>query len=114
MRSSWLNYRFQDDARDITARFNLDILARINAELGAAIDIASFHHRALYNRAEGRIEMHLVSRCDQTFSVCGCSFRMKAGETIHTGNSHKYAVDAFRRLAASAGWRAREAWTDPD
>lgn len=102
-----------DDARGITAAFNLNLLARINRELDGTFDLARFAHRALYNDLRGRIEMHLVSLADQTVRVGGRAFRFRRGETIHTENSYKYSVGGFRRLAARAGWQAERSWTDP-
>ena len=103
-----------DDAAGVTAAFNLNLLHRINRELGGDIDPASFAHRALFNEAESRIEMHLVSRVAQTVRVAGRAFPFAEGESIHTENSCKYTIESFRALAARAGWSALDAWTDPD
>jgi dimethylhistidine N-methyltransferase len=103
-----------DDAQGITAAFNLNLLARINRELGADFDLAQWQHRALYNDAEGRIEMHLVSRVDQQVSLLGHTFRFAEGETIHTENSYKYSVPEFRDLAARAGFSTDTVWTDAE
>ena len=102
-----------DDACGVTAAFDLNLLARINRELGADIDLAGFQHRAVYDRNLKRIEMHLVSRAAQTVHVLGRSFRFAAGESIHTENSYKYSVEQFQALAQGAGWRPAQAWTDP-
>ena len=88
-----------DDAAGVTAQFNLNVLARINRELGGDFDLAAFAHRAIYNRDQHRIEMHLVSRRDQTVRILGERFAFRAGETIHTENSYKYSLDRFRALA---------------
>jgi L-histidine Nalpha-methyltransferase len=101
-----------DDAAGVTAKFNLNVLARMNRELGGDFDLAAFRHRAFYNAAERRIEMHLESRKAQTVSVAGRTFAFRQGETIHTENSYKYTVDSFRALAESAGWRPMATWTD--
>jgi dimethylhistidine N-methyltransferase len=106
--------RAYDDARGVTAAFNLNLLARINRELGGTFDLARFSHRAHYDLARGRIEMHLVSRARQVARVAGHSFLFRDGETIHTENSYKYSVAGFRRLAARAGWRGIRCWTDRD
>ncbi|HLG85584.1 MAG TPA: L-histidine N(alpha)-methyltransferase [Alphaproteobacteria bacterium] len=103
-----------NDAAGVTAAFNLNLLARIDRELGGDFGHAEFRHRAFYDPAQGRIEMHLVSARDQAVHVAGQDFRFKAGETVHTENSYKYGLDQFRRLAQSAGWRPAEVWTDPD
>jgi dimethylhistidine N-methyltransferase len=103
-----------NDAAGVTARFNLNLLARINRELGGNFDLGSFEHRAFFERRHSRIEMHLVSRAAQRVSVDGCSFDLAEGETIHTENSYKYTVEAFRELARGAGWRPIKVWTDSD
>jgi dimethylhistidine N-methyltransferase len=101
-----------DDRAGVTADFNLNLLVRINRELGADFDLAAWRHRAFFNEALGRIEMHLVSARDQTVRVAGEAFAFAAGETIHTENSYKYADDEFRALAARAGFSAEAVWTD--
>ncbi|HLK26174.1 MAG TPA: L-histidine N(alpha)-methyltransferase, partial [Caulobacteraceae bacterium] len=103
-----------DDARGVTAYFNLNVLGRINRELGGDIDIAAFGHRAIWNAAESRIEMHLVSRVDQMFRVGDHNFSMTAGETIHSENSHKFTIEGFAALAERAGWRVGAQWLSPD
>ncbi|GJE71789.1 Histidine N-alpha-methyltransferase [Methylorubrum podarium] len=103
-----------DDAAGVTAAFNLNLITRINRELDAEIDPSTFAHRAFFNAAASRIEMHLVSRRAQTVRVAGRGFGFAAGETIHTENSYKYTLDGFRALAARAGWSPVEAWTDRD
>jgi dimethylhistidine N-methyltransferase len=102
-----------NDAQGVTAAFNLNLLARINRELGADFDPQAFHHRAFYNEALSRIEMHLVSTKRQTVAIAGHRFEFAAGETIHTENSCKYSVDEFRALARSAGFAPEYCWTDP-
>ncbi len=101
-----------NDARGVTAAFNLNLLARINRELGADFDLRAFSHYAFYNAPLGRIEMHLVSLKKQSVRVAGRRFELEAGESIHTENSYKYSVEEFRALAARAGYRARELWLD--
>jgi L-histidine N-alpha-methyltransferase len=103
-----------DDSAGVTARFNLNVLARINRELGGRFDLASFAHRAFFNPDLSRIEMHLVSRVAQQVRVGSRSFAFEAGETIHTENSYKYTLDGMRELARHAGWRPERVWTDPD
>ncbi|KZD06354.1 ergothioneine biosynthesis protein EgtB [Oceanibaculum pacificum] len=102
-----------DDAQGVTAAFDLNLLARINRELGGDIDLAKFRHRAIWNEAKSRIEMHLESLADQTFGIAGWRFAMKRGETIHTENSHKFTVAQFTRLASEAGWRVERHWVNP-
>jgi dimethylhistidine N-methyltransferase len=103
-----------DDAQGVTAAFNLNLLDRINRELGARIDPAAFAHRAVWNPVDSRIEMHLVSRIDQILTVGGQVFPMRAGETIHTENSYKFTVESFTDLADRAGWRVGAQWLSPD
>jgi dimethylhistidine N-methyltransferase len=101
-----------NDAQGVTAQFNLNLLARINRELAGTFDLGAFEHQAVYNPRDGRIEMYLVSRISQEVDVRGCTFRLRAGERIHTENSYKYSVGQFQDLARSAGWRPRRVWTD--
>ena len=103
-----------DDAAGVTAAFNLNLLARINRELRGTLPLDAFRHRALWNEAEARIEMHLEATRDVTFDVEGHSFAMQAGESIHTENSHKYSDRDARLLLAAGDWTPVAAWTDPD
>lgn len=102
-----------NDALGVTAAFNLNLLARINRELGADFDLRQWRHRAIYNATAGRIEMHLVSRIAQSITLSGQSFAFAAGESIHTENSYKYSVDEFTALAARGGFVSDAVWTDP-
>ena len=104
--------RAYDDAAGVTAAFNLNLLARINRELGGSFDLEAFRHKAVYNPREGRIEMHLESTKAQDVSIRGRRFRFRAGEYIHTENSYKYAIGEFQDLARSANWLPRRVWTD--
>jgi L-histidine N-alpha-methyltransferase len=103
-----------NDARGVTAEFNLNLLARMNRELGADFDLSAFRHRAFYNEADGRVEMHLVSMREQTVHLGGRPIRFAAGESIHTEISHKYDPDEFRQLASRTGFDHVALWTDPD
>lgn len=103
-----------NDRAGVTAKFNLNLLSRINRELGANFDECSFHHEAIWNAQLSRIEMHLVSDRPQLVSVNGRQFRFRDGETIHTENSYKFTPDMLRTLAESAGWRTDEIWIDED
>jgi len=105
-------YAAYNDAAGITARFNLNLLVRMNRELGGNFDLSAFTHRAIYNRERHRIEMHLISKKTQTVRMLGTSFSFRAGESIHTENSYKYSIDRFTALARGAGWKVRESWTD--
>ncbi len=99
-----------DDAAGVTAAFNLNVLTHINRELGGEFDLAAFEHRAVWNFRESRIEMHLVSKIDQSVKAAGQVFRFKAGETIHTENSYKFTVEGFAELAEKAGWKLERRW----
>ena len=103
-----------DDAAGVTAAFNLNLLARINRELGGTIDMSAFAHRARWNDEDGRIEMHLEALRDTAFSVLEAPFELAAGATIHTENSYKWTLDEARLLARSSGWKPVAAWTDAD
>ena len=107
-----LNAAYNDSA-GVTARFNLNVLTRINRELGADFDLDAFAHRAFYNRARSRIEMHLESGARQKVHVARRTIPFRAGETIHTENSYKYTRERFAVLAAAAGWTTRAVFTDP-
>ena len=87
-----------------TARFNLNLLVRINRELGADFALDRFEHVAFYNSTASRIEMHLRSRCQQSVRIAGRRFTLAAGETIHTENSYKYLPEGFSAMAARAGF----------
>lgn len=100
-----------NDARGITAEFNLNLLARINRELGADFDLAAFRHHAFYSEAEGRVEMHLVSLAEQRVRVGNAAFAFRGGETIHTESSYKYSVEEFGALARGAGFRPERCWS---
>lgn len=103
-----------DDAQGVTARFNLNLLARINRELGGDFRPERFRHKAFYDEALGRIEMHLESRYAQFVHVGGRRFDFRPGETIHTEISCKYAVEEFQALARRARFEPLRVWTDPD
>lgn len=103
-----------DDAAGVTAAFNLNLLVRINRELGGTFDLDAFRHEAVYNPREGRIEMHLESTRDQEVKIRGRRIRFRARERIHTENSYKYSSGQFQELARSAGWLPRRMWTDDD
>jgi len=101
-----------NDAQGVTAAFNLNLLARINRELGADFRQRRFRHYAFYNAPLGRIEMHLVSLVPQTVNIGNHRFAFDAGESIHTENSYKYSVEEFRALALGAGFRGEKVWLD--
>lgn len=102
-----------DDALGVTAQFNLNLLRRINSELAGNFDLDQFEHRAVYNSALGRVEIDLVSRRAQCVTVAGEAFEFTHGESIRTEYSHKYSVEEFAALAATAGLSLHHQWTDP-
>ncbi len=106
-------YKAYNDAAGVTARFNLNVLHRINRELGGNFDISAFMHRAIYNRDRHRIEMHLISKKALTARVLGRNFSFRPGESIHTESSYKYSLERFTALASGSGWTPLESWTDP-
>jgi L-histidine N-alpha-methyltransferase len=103
-----------DDALGVTAAFNLNLLVRVNRELGGEFDLHAFRHRALYNQREGRVEMHLESRRAQTVAVreLGLEVPFAEGETIHTESSYKFDREQLAALAADTGFEVRKTWTD--
>ena len=101
-----------NDRQGVTAAFNRNLLARINRELSADFDVEQFAHRAFYNAAHGRIEMHLVSRREQVVRVGGMRFLFAAGESIHTENSYKYSLAALADLSRASGFAVERVWVD--
>ncbi len=101
-----------NDGAGVTARFNLNVLARMNRELGANFDLDAFRHYAFYEPSKGRIEMHLVSMREQTVTVAEHDFAFQEGESIHTEISCKYTAKEFQALARQVGFSARQVWTD--
>lgn len=101
-----------DDAQGVTAAFNLNLLHRINRELGGSVPVDAFRHVALWNDGEARIEMHVEAARDVHFEVDGHFFRMAEGETIHTENSLKYGPRDVRVLLRAGGWSPLTVWTD--
>ena len=101
-----------NDAAGVTARFNLNLLTRINRELGGTFRLNTFEHHAFYNRERHRIEMHLASLKRQKVKVAGETVDFRAGETIHTENSYKYSVESLSVLARGVGWLSAGAWID--
>lgn len=101
-----------NDRRGVTAEFNLNLLHRINNELGGDFDLDGFEHRAVYNPEEGRVEISLVSRERQAVTIEDEVFRFEPGEPIRTEYSYKYSVDGFAAMAAEAGLTLRRTWTD--
>ena len=101
-----------NDAEGVTARFNLNLLTRINRELGGTFELGTFEHHAFYNRERNRIEMHLASLKRQKVKVAGETIEFRAGETIHTENSYKYTATSLNALARGVGWLPAGVWTD--
>ena len=103
-----------DDPTGVTAAFNLNLLARINRELGGNFNLRNFEHQATYNQREERIESRLRSRVDQTIAIpgAGCEVELRAGETIWTESSHKFRWDGLEQMATQAGFRIKAQWVD--
>ncbi len=103
-----------DDALGVTASFNLNLLLRINRELGGGFDLGAFRHRARWNRELGRIEAHLESLREQTVPIrdLGLQVRFATGETIHTESSYKLDLGQVAEMAAAGGFALRRTWTD--
>ena len=100
-----------NDAAGVTAAFNLNLLVRLNRELGADFDPGRFRHYAFYNPVAGRIEMHLVSLAEQDVTLAGQRVHFALGETLHTEHSYKFRCDEFGAMAAFAGWQPAGEWT---
>ena len=90
------------------------LLVRLNREAAANFDPDAFAHEAIWNAAESRIEMHLVSRVARTVTLAGQPIRFRRGETIHTENSYKYAPERMRAMVEAAGWSRARTWSDPE
>jgi dimethylhistidine N-methyltransferase len=101
-----------NDAAGVTAKFNLNLLVRINRELEGGFKLDTFEHHAFYNRERNRIEMHLASLKRQKVRVAGETIDFRAGETIHTESSYKYSVESLGALARGVGWTPAGVWTD--
>jgi dimethylhistidine N-methyltransferase len=106
-----LNAAYNDGA-GVTAQFNINVLARINRELGGNFDLKCFEHHAFFNRERSRIEMHLASIKRQRVRIRGETIEFRPGETIHTENSYKYSLKSFTALARGSGWAVHTTWTD--
>ena len=99
-----------NDAAGVTAAFNLNLLVRLNRELGANFDPSRFRHYAFYNPVAGRIEMHLVSLAEQDVNIAGQCFHFALGETLHTEHSYKFRRDEFSAIAEAVGWPLKAEW----
>jgi dimethylhistidine N-methyltransferase len=106
--------RAYNDSEGVTAEFNLNLLLRANHELGANFDLKQWRHEATYNAAAGRIEMHLVSEIDQNVHIADYEFRFRSTERIITEFSYKYTPESFTALAAAAGLKFVQMWTDKE
>jgi L-histidine N-alpha-methyltransferase len=105
-----------DDPLGVTAAFNLNLLARINRELGADFDLAAFRHEARYNIPQQRVEMHLRSTRDQIVTIprAGCNVSFLKDETIWTESSHKYRAEDISAMAQRNGFRCDSQWIDTE
>ena len=105
-------HRAYNDAQGITSAFNLNLLERINRELGCDFQPEFFEHYAFYNPREGRVEMHLISRKNQTVHLDDVVISFAKGESIWTESSYKYSLDDFKKMASDAGLKVEKVWTD--
>ena len=103
-----------NDCQGVTARFNLNLLARMNRELGGTFDLSAWEHLSFYDQRETRIEMHLVSKRSQEVRIAGETYAFDSDERIHTENSHKYSVGQIHDIAAQSGLRVEKMWTDEE
>jgi dimethylhistidine N-methyltransferase len=106
--------RAYNDTRGVTARFNLNLLARINRELGGQFDLNAFEHRSIYNEKDSRIEMHIVSKHAQSVKIdgLGATVDFEEGEAIHTENSYKFSKEGIGDLARRSGFQLEQHWCD--
>jgi dimethylhistidine N-methyltransferase len=106
--------RAYDDPGGVTAKFNINLLTRLNNEVLANFDLQTWKHYSFYNSEQGRIEMHLKSMCEQVVCIDDYEFYFSENETIHTENSYKYTIEEFQTLGIEAGLRAEKVWVDGD
>lgn len=102
-----------NDSQGVTAEFNLNLLHRVNRDLDANFDVERFRHKAVYEETLGRVEIFVVSVCDQKVTIADHQFKFTANEHVLTEYSHKYTIDGFAEMAAEAGFSLRKSWTDP-
>ena len=103
-----------NDAKGVTDQFNLNVLHRVNRELRADFNIDQFKHKAVYNEELGRVEIFVVSQCEQSVTIGSHTFDFKSGEHVLTEYSHKYTIQGFVELASSVGFTLHKHWTDPN
>ncbi len=101
-----------NDASGVTAAFNLNLLRRLNREAGADFDLNAFRHEAVWNDADGRIEMHLISTLRQTVQLGGRRIEFQEAESIHTENSYKHTTEKLMSIGRDAGWETWKVWKD--
>jgi L-histidine N-alpha-methyltransferase len=106
--------RAYNDEAGVTAEFNLNMLSRINQEFGANFNLNLFKHSAIYNEKYDRVELNLISECEQIVRIGGQSFHFDKGEALLTEHSHKYTLEKFCDMADSAGFVVHKVWTDPE
>ena len=107
-------HKAYNDAAGVTAEFNMNMLIRLNRDIGADFDLAKFRHYAFYNIQSYRIEMHLVSLENQVVRINGTTISFEKGESVWTESSYKYSLETFAELTARAGGQVVKVWTDPD
>ena len=107
-------HRAYNDAKGVTAKFNLNMLQHLNTKYGANFDLDAFEHRAEYDEEKGRVVLELVSQKNQAVTVGDTEFKIADGEAVLTEYSHKYTLKGFARMAHDAGFEVEKVWTDPD
>lgn len=113
-KSPELLHKAYNDQKGVTAKFNLNVLERMNRELNTNVDVDAFEHYAYYNPTKGRVEMHLVSKKKQTIKLGQHAITIQSGEAIHTECSYKYTPDEFQSLATKSGWCVEQTWLAED
>ena len=103
-----------NDGAGVTAAFNINVLRRLNTELGADFNLSDFRHEAIYDETEGRIEMRLVSKKPQRVRIAGTRIEFEANEYIITEYSQKYSLEEFAELARASGFDPQRSWQDED
>jgi uncharacterized SAM-dependent methyltransferase len=103
-----------NDAKGVTAAFNLNVLNVVNTLADADFQLERFSHQAFYNVEHSRIEMHLICKIKQTVTIGASAVLFEQGESLHTENSYRYSLESFTELAATAGLQVQRSWCDDE
>ncbi|NVJ67497.1 MAG: L-histidine N(alpha)-methyltransferase [Gammaproteobacteria bacterium] len=103
-----------NDSKGVTAEFNLNMMNNVNRHLGSKLDLTMFSHKAFYNQALNRIEMHLISKQSQSYKILGKAIQFDKGEAIHTENSYKFSLESIDELAKATGFNRVKTWVDSE